>query len=117
DKNRVVLAKLSTAGFPGTVITYTLNANGVAGSTFFLDEFDNSTNGRYRRQIAISAHAVQPPPLTLSCPNSSASLNVYYSSALGASGGSSPYTFSIGSGGIPPGTTLDVFNGLIAGIP
>lgn len=56
DQNRSVLATLSTTNLPsGPISTYTLNGNGAQGQTFFIDEFDYSTNGRYRSQITIDA--------------------------------------------------------------
>jgi hypothetical protein len=54
----VVLAALSTQGLPsGPLNTYTLTPNQVAGQTFFVDEFDCSTNGRFRSSIAISSES------------------------------------------------------------
>ncbi len=58
DENGNVLATRSTSGQPCcTVSQYTLPLDGVAGQTFFIDEFDYSTNGRYRDHIAVSYRA------------------------------------------------------------
>src|SRR5579872_1325252 len=43
-----------------------------------------------------------PGPLTLSCPSSTASLGVSYSSSFIVTGGTGPYTFAIISGSLPP---------------
>jgi hypothetical protein len=53
DDNSNVLSTLSTAGLPETLISYTL-ATGAIGQTFILEEFDNSTVGRYRSHIGVA---------------------------------------------------------------
>jgi YVTN family beta-propeller protein len=60
---------------------------------------------------------VSSSALTLSCPTGSAQLGVAYSSALTASGGVAPYTFSITTGSLPPGLTLNTSTGAITGTP
>ncbi len=62
--------------------------------------------------------SVGPAPTsitTASLPNAVA--NVAYSAALTASGGTTPYTWSVASGGLPPGLTLNASSGVIAGTP
>ncbi len=62
---------------------------------------------------------VSPPP-TLSilyAPLPTALLNAAYSQALTAKGGVQPLTWSVVSGSLPPGLTLDPAKGIIAGIP
>src|SRR5271168_4317436 len=54
---------------------------------------------------------------TLTCANSVSEVGVPYSSAYVASGGVSPYTLSIVSGGLPKGVTLDSSTGAITGTP
>lgn len=46
-----------------------------------------------------------------------AQLGVYYSQTVSASGGSEPYTYSISSGSLPDGLTLDPSTGAITGTP
>ena len=58
-----------------------------------------------------------PPPLTLACAASAGSVGVPYSSALVVNGGVPPYSFSILSGSLPTGLTLNPSNGAISGIP
>jgi uncharacterized repeat protein (TIGR03803 family)/YVTN family beta-propeller protein len=60
---------------------------------------------------------VSPIPLTLTCPTGSGVVGVLYSSALKAIGGVAPYTFSIASGSLPPGLTLNTSTGSITGMP
>jgi hypothetical protein len=68
DKNENVIATLSTFGLPEALLSYTLNANGPAGQTFFVDEFDCSTVGRYRDHIGISFTAAGCQGLNASAP-------------------------------------------------
>ena len=60
---------------------------------------------------------VVPTTLTLGCPTGTAQVDVAYSSALTASGGVAPYTFSIISGSLPPGLSLNCSTGAITGTP
>ena len=60
---------------------------------------------------------IAPPPLRLACAGGSGKVGVAYSSALVASGGTAPYTFSIIVGSLPPGLTLNPLTGAISGTP
>src|ERR1035441_4434399 len=60
---------------------------------------------------------ITPPPLGLLCAGGTGQVGAPYSSALVASGGTAPYTFSIISGSLPPGLTLDTTTGAITGTP
>ncbi len=62
--------------------------------------------------------AVCPPPasLALRCAAGTGAIGQVYSSSLVASGGTSPYTYSIVSGSLPPGLTLNPNTGTITGI-
>ena len=54
----------------------------------------------------------------LSGPTTTAQVNVPYSSAITATGGTAPYTYAIVSGALPPGLNLaDPNTGVIAGTP
>ncbi len=56
------------------------------------------------------------PPLAISCSASTGQVNVPYNSAFTATGGVTPYTFSLKSGTLPPGLTLNA-DGTITGTP
>lgn len=58
-----------------------------------------------------------PGPLTLACAGNSGQVGTPYSSSLQPSGGTPPYNFTITSGTLPPGLTLDSGTGLISGTP
>jgi uncharacterized repeat protein (TIGR03803 family)/YVTN family beta-propeller protein len=58
-----------------------------------------------------------PPLISLSAPTGTAQLGVAYSSALVATGGTPPYTYSILSGSLPSGLLLNASTGAITGTP
>jgi hypothetical protein len=58
-----------------------------------------------------------PTPLKVTCPTSTATVGVAYSSTPAASGGTPPYTYSVAFGSLPAGLTLNSKTGLISGIP
>jgi len=58
-----------------------------------------------------------PPVILVNPPSGTAEVGVAYSSALVASGGVSPYSFSITQGSLPPGLTLNSSTGAITGTP
>jgi hypothetical protein len=51
------------------------------------------------------------------CGANKATVGTPYSSALSVTGGSAPYTYSISSGSLPPGITLNTSTGAISGTP
>lgn len=55
--------------------------------------------------------------ITLACPSSTAYLRLFYSSSFIVTNGTSPYTFSIISGSLPPGLILNTSTGLVSGTP
>lgn len=58
-----------------------------------------------------------PPVILLSGPTGTAQVGVPYSSALMATGGVAPYTYSIVSGSLPPVLSLNASTGAITGTP
>jgi len=57
-----------------------------------------------------------PPALSVACPGNAAQISIAYNSAVIATGGTSPYTYSI-TGNLPPGLTLNTATGIVTGIP
>ncbi len=73
--------------------------------------------------VSVPGNATTPPAnnptpsLTLSSTLPSATVGSAYSGALNASGGTSPYAFSIASGQLPGGLTLGSASGTVSGTP
>ena len=55
--------------------------------------------------------------LSLACGGGSGQVGTPYTSTLAVSGGTTPYAFSVISGSLPPGLTLNPTNGAITGTP
>jgi hypothetical protein len=60
---------------------------------------------------------VTPSPLTSGVPLSPAPINELYHSQIAASGGTPPYSWTVTSGNLPPGLTLNASTGSIDGTP
>lgn len=58
-----------------------------------------------------------PDVITLTCPTNSGTVDVPYSSSIGVTGGQAPFTYSISSGALPDGLSLDPDTGIISGTP
>jgi hypothetical protein len=58
-----------------------------------------------------------PAPLTLAAPNATATEDAPYTSAFVAAGGVAPYTYSIVTGALPAGLTLNPSTGAVTGTP
>jgi hypothetical protein len=91
------------------------------GSVSYTSEF--ITGGTISFSQCSSEVVLNPVPVcsesqvTLACPANSGIVGTPYSSALIVGGGEAPYTFSITSGGLPSGLTLNANNGDITGTP
>src|SRR2546425_211076 len=71
---------------------------------------------QYAASLAIAAVA-EPAAMTLACPAGKGTPGIAYSSSLSARGGVAPYKFSITTGALPGGLTLDAASGAIKGTP
>jgi hypothetical protein len=91
-------------GTPTTAGTYTFTIKGT----------EVATGATVTSNCTITVVA---PTLALVCPSSKAQTTVYYSSPVGATGGTAPYTFSLISGSLPPGITGNPSTGQIYGTP
>ena len=79
--------------------------------------FPNQTwsSANYWVDVVLQAGPIPLAISTASLPGGFA--NVAYTATLTASGGTSPYTWSIASGSLPPGLTLNATSGAITGTP
>jgi hypothetical protein len=105
---------------PGlTLNPYTGVINGVptvAGTSSFAVTVTDSAGATAAKLLSITI--VDRPTLTITTTSLLAGkLGENYSQALQAAGGTPPYTWSISSGTLPPGLTLDPYTGVISGMP
>ena len=99
----------STGAITGTPTT--------AGTFNFTAQVVDSTGKAAGTTTANCSIVINPPTLKLVCPASTGTVGLAYSSAAVATGGVAPYTFSISSGSLPPGLTLNTSTGAITGTP
>jgi len=67
--------------------------------------------------IVVVTQMQKPPALKVQCPSSTATVGVYYSSSVGATGGVPPYTYSVAFGSLPAGLSLNTSTGVVSGTP
>ncbi len=96
-------------------ITGTTTAGGPFAFTAKVVDSTGTAAGTTTMNCTITV--IVPPPVALTCPASMGVVGVPYSSALLATGGVPPYTFSIASGNLPPTLGLNPATGAITGTP
>ncbi len=104
--------------------TVATTALGVATAPAFTA---NATQGSYNVTAAVAGVALPanfaltnqpPPPLTITTASlPGGQINVAYSQTLAATGGLTPYSWSISTGALPAGLTLNAATGAISGTP
>jgi subtilisin family serine protease len=93
------------------VISGTPTGTGTSAFTVQVTDANSLTGAK-----SLSLTVIAPPTVTTtSLPNGT--VNAAYSATLTATGGTSPYTWSISSGGLPGGLTLTSGTGVISGTP
>jgi hypothetical protein len=130
----VAITSVTIAGSGGTGGPYTFSATGLPdGLAMSSDGTISGTptvNGTFNYTVTVTdagghigtlncSVTVAPPPLTVTCASTAtgeAGVPVNFP-ALTVTGGTAPYTFSIGSGTLPAGLTLDAATGAITGTP
>lgn len=78
---------------------------------------DTATQDNAAIQVMMQFGSSTPPPMTLTCPvgGGSATVGTPYTGTLVVTNGTSPYTFSLFSGSLPPGFSLDPSTGIVSG--
>jgi len=76
-----------------------------------------ANDGLYAQQVFTLTVTHVPPTITTSSPLPAGLAGVAYSAALAATGGATPYAWSITANGLPTGLSLNITNGLISGTP
>jgi hypothetical protein len=93
------------------LITGTPQTNGNFNVRVTVRDSSNATDTRNFALFVATALSITTSSLPLASPGTS------YNQQLQATGGQTPYTWSIASGSLPPGLTLNTANGLISGTP
>ena len=102
-----------SGGVQGPLYNFLDQGGFIAGAPYSLTEVV-TISGTPAASYSLGANLQS---LSLACAGGTGLAGVPYSSALVASGGNTPYTFSIISGSLPPGLTLDTTTGAITGTP
>ncbi|MCO7579070.1 MULTISPECIES: putative Ig domain-containing protein [Pseudomonas chlororaphis group] len=107
-------ASHGTASASGTSITYTPTA-GFSGADSFTYTATNAsgTSSPATVTITVSAPTLVLTPASLGAGTAGSA----YSATLSVSGGTAPYSYSISSGSLPAGLSLNTASGLISGTP
>jgi uncharacterized protein YjdB len=93
----------------------TINAAGLATGVSAGTTTISATSGAISGSTTLT---VQPAPLSISTASlANGTVGTAYSAALAASGGTTPYTWSIASGALPAGLALNASTGAITGTP
>jgi uncharacterized repeat protein (TIGR01451 family) len=98
----------STGAITGTPTAY--------GTSSFTAKVVDST-GTTAGTTTSSCSIVIAPPIALTCAVATGQMGVAYNSSLAATGGAGGYVFSIASGSLPAGLTLNASTGAITGTP
>ena len=94
------------------IISGTPNATGSFNFTVTATDGDSHTASK---PLAITVAA--PPISVVAIPALETMMGLSFNYQLSASGGTTPYAWSVGSGALPPGLSLNTTGGLISGIP
>ena len=85
------------------------------GTSSFTAQVTDANSQTATKALSITVNASQPTITSSSLPNGTQ--NTAYSATLAATGGTTPYTWSIISGSLPAGLTLASTTGVISGTP
>ena len=87
-----------------------------AGTVSFTVQVTDAASNTATKALSIAVTAAQPPSITTtSLP--AATTGTVYSATLQASGGTTPYSWSLSAGTLPAGLTLVTSTGVISGTP
>jgi hypothetical protein len=89
----------------------------VAGTVAFVAQTVDARGASTGAGTAACSIKTSPDPLKIAWPSVTGKVSVTFSGAFAASGGAGPYIFSISSGSIPKGLTLNAATGSISGVP
>jgi hypothetical protein len=86
--------------------------------SYMITIVDSCGCGWWQTKWSVVSGTIAPPPLSItSAPSSVTRVGQSYSQTNMASGGTTPYDYSVSDGALPPGTTLDKLTGTVSGAP
>src|SRR5436190_1883374 len=89
-----------------------------AGTSNFTVQVTDSASGKASKAFTLTINSTAPPlSITTASPLVSGTVGTAYSQTLAATGGTPPYAWSIISGSLPAGLTLNVTSGANSGTP
>jgi hypothetical protein len=88
-----------------------------AGNSSFTVQVKDSKNSTGTKALSISIAAAAQPPSVTTASLPGGSVSTTYSTTLAATGGTTPYTWSITAGVLPAGLSLTAASGVISGTP
>jgi Putative Ig domain len=88
-----------------------------AGNSSFTVQVNDSKNNTATQPLSISIVAATQPPTVTTTSLSGGTVNSAYSATVSASGGTTPYSWTIAAGALPAGLTLAASSGVISGTP
>jgi hypothetical protein len=95
-----------------------INAGMIAGNVLVVAAKPDETTDYVKIDKVLVSCPAGAAPLQLSCmANNTGTVGTAFSSSLTVTGGTSPYTFSVLSGNLPGGLTLNTSTGAITGTP
>ena len=106
-------ASIAAPGSGSSTITFTVASTTAVG----VYPITVTATGSGITQTAAVTLTITAVPLTLTVPSASGKVGAAFTEQLTATGGQAPYTFSVSSGRLPAGLTLDASTGAISGTP
>src|SRR5204862_62956 len=89
-----------------------------AGTSNFTVQVIDSSSGKASKAFTLTINSTAPPlSITTASPLPSGTVGTVYSQTLAATGGTAPYAWSVISGSLPAGLTLNATSGAISGTP
>ncbi len=88
-----------------------------AGNSSFTVQVKDAKNNTGTQALSISIVAAAQPPTVTTTSLSAGTVSSAYSATVSASGGTTPYTWSITAGALPAGLSLTASSGVISGTP
>jgi hypothetical protein len=113
-----------TAASNASWLVITSNSSGTGNGAVNYSVLSNSSTSERTGTLTVAGqtftvtqHGALPPTITTTSPLVSGTVGAGYSLTLQATGGTTPYSWSIISGSLPPGLGLNSSTGVISGTP